>query len=121
MSVSDLRKELREMRKQAIKPVSRMTKADCAMELERLKHHSATTPAVAQHSPSDKRPETSTASTLKKMQEHPLLTPAQERMKKARDAKKSTAPASGDAGEKKKSSKKDLLAKMARMLESDEE
>jgi hypothetical protein len=98
-----------------------MSKMDCALELERLKHHSATTPAVAQHSPSEKRPEKSTAPTLKKMQEHPLLTPAQERMAAVRSSKgkKAEAPAEGQ----KKTTKKDMMAKMAKMMAemSDEE
>ena len=96
-SVSELRKQLRELRKGTQKPVSKMSKMDCAMELERLKNHSATTPAVAQQSPSEKRPEKSTAPTLKKLQEHPQLTPAQERMAavRASKGKKAEAPAEG--------------------------
>ena len=120
-SVSELRKQLRELRKGSQKPVSKMSKMDCALELERLKHHSATTPAVAQQSPSEKRPEKSTAPTLKKMQEHPLLTPAQEKMAavRASKGKKSEAPAEGQ----KKTTKKDMMAKMAKMMAemSDEE
>jgi DNA-directed RNA polymerase sigma subunit (sigma70/sigma32) len=88
--------------------------------LERLKHHSATTPAVAQQSPSEKRPEKSTAPTLKKMQEHPLLTPAQEKMAAVRASKgKKADPAEGQ----KKTTKKDMMAKMAKMMAemSDEE
>jgi len=42
MSLSDLRKELKELRKKAMPtPVSRMKKADCASELARLKGHHA--------------------------------------------------------------------------------
>jgi hypothetical protein len=112
-SVSEMRKQLRELRKGTQKPVSKMTKTDLAMELERLKHKSATTPAVAQHSPSEKRPEKSTAPTLKKLQEHPQLTPAQERMASVRasKAKKSVAPIP-----EKKTTKKDMMAKMAKMM-----
>ena len=119
-SVSELRKQLRELRKGTQKPVSKMSKMDCALELERLKHHSATTPAVAQQSPSEKRPEKSTAPTLKKMQEHPLLTPAQEKMAAVRASKgKKADPAEGQ----KKTTKKDMMAKMAKMMAemSDEE
>jgi DNA-directed RNA polymerase sigma subunit (sigma70/sigma32) len=119
-SVSELRKQLRELRKSNQKPVSKMSKMDCALELERLKHHSATTPAVAQQSPSEKRPEKSTAPTLKKMQEHPLLTPAQEKMAAVRASKgKKADPAEGQ----KKTTKKDMMAKMAKMMAemSDEE
>jgi hypothetical protein len=42
MSLSDLRKELKDLRKKAMPtPVSRMKKADCASELARLKGHHA--------------------------------------------------------------------------------
>jgi hypothetical protein len=42
MSLADLRKELKELRKKAMPtPVSRMKKADCASELARLKGHHA--------------------------------------------------------------------------------
>lgn len=42
MSLADLRKELKELRKKAMPtPVSRMKKADCAAELARLKGHHA--------------------------------------------------------------------------------
>jgi DNA-directed RNA polymerase sigma subunit (sigma70/sigma32) len=114
-SVSEMRKQLRELRKANQKPVSKMSKMDCAMELERLKHHSATTPAVAQHSPSEKRPEKSNAPTLKKLQEHPQLTPAQERMAavRASKGKKADAPVA-----EKKTTKKDMMAKMAKMMEA---
>ena len=37
MSLSEMKKELRELRKQSIKPVSRMKKADVMSELEKLK------------------------------------------------------------------------------------
>jgi hypothetical protein len=123
-SVSELRKQLRELRKGTQKPVSKMSKMDCAMELERLKNHSATTPAVAQQSPSEKRPEKSTAPTLKKMQEHPLLTPAQEKMAAVRASKGKKAESSSASAEgQKKTTKKEMMAKMAKMMAemSDEE
>jgi hypothetical protein len=42
MSLADLRKELKELRKKAMPtPVSRMKKADCAAELARLRGHHA--------------------------------------------------------------------------------
>ena len=42
MSLADLRKELKELRKKAMPtPVSRMKKADCASELARLRGHHA--------------------------------------------------------------------------------
>lgn len=37
MSLADLRKELREVRKSVVRPVSKMKKGDCIAELERMK------------------------------------------------------------------------------------
>ena len=47
MSLADMRKELRELKKAHEKPVSRMKKSDISMELERLRHHREVTPAPA--------------------------------------------------------------------------
>jgi hypothetical protein len=112
-SVSEMRKQLRELRKSNQKPVSKMSKMDVATELERLKHHSSTTPAVAQQSPSDKRPEKSSAPTLKKLQEHPQMTPAQERMASVRASKSKKA---GPLESQKKTTKKDMMTQMVKMM-----
>ena len=42
-----MRKELREMRKETVKPVSRMRKGDISNEIEALRNRRETTPAVA--------------------------------------------------------------------------
>ena len=47
MSVADMRKELREMRKEFVKPVSRMKKGDISHEIEALRNRRETTPAPA--------------------------------------------------------------------------
>lgn len=47
MSVADMRKELREMRKDYVKPVSRMKKGDISAEIEALRQRRETTPAPA--------------------------------------------------------------------------
>ena len=46
-SLSDMRKELREMRKETVKPVSRMKKGDIAGEIARMREKRETTPAPA--------------------------------------------------------------------------
>jgi len=121
-SVAELRKQLRELRKEAVKAPSKMTKVDLAMEIEKLKHHSATTPAVAQQSPSDRRPQKSTAPTMKELQEHPLLTPAQEKMAAVRAKKTSKSAPVKEAASESKMSKKQMMAMMKKMMEdSDEE
>ena len=46
-SLAEMRAELREMRKEHVKPVSRMRKGDISVEIERLRHMRETTPAPA--------------------------------------------------------------------------
>ena len=47
MSAADLRNELRELRKEHMKPISKMPKKDVAAEIQRLKVAREETPAVA--------------------------------------------------------------------------
>lgn len=47
MSLKDMRDELRALRKESVKPVSRMKKTDIAMELEKLRGKREETPPVA--------------------------------------------------------------------------
>lgn len=46
-SAAELKAELRALRKESVKPVSRMKVADIASEIQRLKGHREETPAVA--------------------------------------------------------------------------
>lgn len=46
-SLSELRKELRELRKESVKPVSRMRKGDIMSEIERMREVRETTAAPA--------------------------------------------------------------------------
>lgn len=46
-SLAEMRKQLREARKETVKPVSRMKKGDVLMELEKLKTKREDTPPVA--------------------------------------------------------------------------
>jgi hypothetical protein len=46
-SLAEMRKQLREARKETVKPVSRMKKGDVLMELEKLKNKREETPPVA--------------------------------------------------------------------------
>lgn len=47
MSLADMRKELRDMRKEFVKPVSRMKKGDISHEINALRERRETTPAAA--------------------------------------------------------------------------
>jgi len=116
-TTAELRKQLKELRKGSSKPVSKMSKMDCALEIERMKHHSASTPAVNQQSPSEKHLQTSTAPTLKKHQEHPLPVPASEKMAAVRAAKGKKAAPAKEAAPESKMSKKELVAMMKKMME----
>lgn len=55
-SLAEMRKELRELRKGEVKPVSKMRKSDISVELERLRNKTETTPLVAAtpHAPAKK-------------------------------------------------------------------
>jgi len=117
-SAKELKDQLRALRKEHQKPVSRMSKRDCADEVERLKQMRETTPPVAAvpglpHS--ERRKETSTAPTLKEHQEHPLTVPFAEKMKAAKAAKKA-AVASGP----KPDAAKEVKAKMPKKVGSPE-
>ena len=46
-SLAEMRKELRDMRKETVKPVSRMKKGDIAGEIARMREKRETTPAPA--------------------------------------------------------------------------
>ena len=54
MSLSDLRKQLRELRKMHCPPVSRMKKTEVAMEVERLKGNKATEVVVREKAKKEK-------------------------------------------------------------------
>ena len=113
-SAKEIKDELRALRKEHQKPVSRMSKRDCADEVERLKQMRETTPPVASvpalpHS--ERKKETSTAPTLKAHQEHPLTVPFSEKMKAAKAAKKA-AVASGPKPE----GLKEVKAKMPKKV-----
>lgn len=116
-SAKEIKDELRALRKESQKPVSRMSKRDCAEEVERLKNMRETTPSVAAvpgvpHS--ERKQLTSTAPTLKAHQEHPLTVPFAEKMKAAKAAKKA-AVASGPKPE----AAKEVKAKMPKKAGSE--
>ena len=120
-SAKELRDELRALRKDSVKPVSRMRISDVASEIERLKGKREDTPLVAA-TPAEKTPKKMSAkiADLKesKAKEFPVKPSAVSEKKE-----KVVVGGSGAIGEttKMKSSKKDKLAKLLSMLESDSE
>ena len=73
MSLAEMRKELRELRKEHVKPVSRMRKGDISSELEKLRGMRETTaPAAATPSaPPRKMAPKSSSVKESKVKEHP--------------------------------------------------
>ena len=64
-SLAEMRAELREMRKEHVKPVSRMRKGDISAEIERLRHMRETTPAPAATPSAAPRKQESASETIK--------------------------------------------------------
>ena len=111
-NLSDMRKELRDLRKESgHRPISKMKKADVAHELERLREKRETVPPVAAtHGAAPRRlaPRAAHVHESKEM-EHPVK-PVAKKENVSPPSKKS----SGDTGS---SSKKDMMQKMLKMLE----
>lgn len=110
-SAADLRKELRELRKEKVKPVSRMRVGDISAEIEKLRGAREETPAVASMPSAPMKKSKAAVETIKeaKAKEFPVA-PASASEKPARADKK--APV---AEPKKKNSK---LAKLMKLMES---
>lgn len=117
-----MKDELRALRKEAVKPVSRMKKADIASELEKLRGMREETPPVASTAgPKPKKMEAKEKDIkVAKEKEYPAA-PVEEKKKAAKESKKATVVGgSGAVGVETKMSKKDKLLKMlAEMSDSD--
>ena len=124
-SAKELKDELRKLRKESQKPVSKMRIADVASEIERLKGKREETPAVSA-TPAHKEPK-KMAPKVKdvkeaKASEFPVA-PASAPEKKKGGKKEVVVGGSGAVGEStvKSGGKKDKLAKLLAMLDSDSE
>ena len=111
-SLAEMRKELRDLRKESgHRPISKMKKGDVAKELERLREMRETTaPVASTHgaTPRKMAPRAEHVHESKEM-EHPVKPVAEPKAKPAKESK--AAPKASPA------SKKDLMAKMMKMLE----
>ena len=111
--IDELRTELRALRKDAVKPVSRMKKGDISAEIERMRGYREETPAAAAVPSAPQRMAKAAAESIKEAKRHEFpVAPA--------PAAKKKAPAAPAAPAKKGMTK----AKMRAMLEemtSDEE
>lgn len=122
-SAKDLKDELRKLRRESQKPVSKMRVADVASELEKLRGKREETPAVAS-TPAHMEPKKMVAKVKDvkeaKAAEFPT---APEAPTKKKGGKSVTVGGSGAIGEttSKPSGKKSKLEKLLSMLESDSE
>ena len=116
-----LREELRNLRKDAVKPVSRMRKGDIAQEIERLKNKREETPPVASTKGASVKASKAAVETIKeaKASEFPIA-PVEKKKVSSKSPKKlpvesvtHSAPAPVKGG-KTKSSK---MAKMMKLME----
>lgn len=122
MSAKELRDELRALRKDAVKPVSKMRKGDIAAEIQRLKGDRETTPAVAAVPSTKTKAMKSTVESIKeaKAAEFPITVMDTEIKKKA--GKSTTVASKGAASEGgKKKGKKDMLKALLEAMASDSE
>lgn len=120
-SAAELKAELRALRKEAVKPVSRMKVADIASEIQRLKGHREETPAAAAVPSAPLKKSKSSVESIKdaKAAEFPVkpdsgITAAPKRGAKAGKAPKDVV---STAVQKRKSK----LEKLMEMMDSDDE
>ena len=120
MSLADMKKELRELKKAHERPVSRMKKADVSAELERLRHHREVTPAAAAVPSAPPKSVKSKVESVKeaKKSEWPM-TPADVPKKTTKAPKVSGGKVKDIVSDKVKLNKKQLLAMIQGM--SDDE
>jgi hypothetical protein len=120
----EMRDELRKLRKEAQKPVSRMRLTDVAVELERLRGKREETPSVAA-TPAHKAPKKMEAkiADVKEAKAAEFPTAPKEEAKKKAGKKAVVVGGSGAVGEStmKPSGKKSKLEKLLSMLDSDSE
>jgi len=114
MSLAEMRKELRELKKMHEKPVSRLKKADVSAEIERLRHHrEITAPAAAVPSAPPKAMKSKVESVKEaKKREFPVA-PADVPKKTTKAPKPTGGKVKDVVAEKVKMSKKDLMRMIA--------
>ena len=122
-SLKEMRDELRSLRKEASKPVSKLRKADISAEIERLKYHRESTPAPAATPSAPMKKSVAAVESIKQAKEqefpHKPETVGQKKSSGRTTAAGKCAVAVSADGSKKKA----MMAKMMKMLmdESDSE
>ena len=125
-SAAELRAELRALRKESVKPISKMRVGDISSEIERLKKGREETPAAASVPSAAPKMSKSAVESIKeaKKSEFPVAPAdsARTTTKKGMERKTARKAYEAEPAEKKKSSKLGKLMKMLEaMSESDEE
>lgn len=115
-SAKELRDELRALRKESVKPVSRMKKGDVLLELERLRGKREETAPVAATAGPKPKAMAAKISDVKMAKEKEFPTAPVEEKKKA--GKKPSGLASKTASADSAPKKSDKLAKLKAMLEA---
>ena len=116
--LSELRKQLRELRKSQMKPVSRMRKGDISQEIDKLRGNLVEIPNIAQ-TPSrvPPRKQETDVHTIKEAREHEFpVRPAKEGKSGPKATKTPKATKAPADGEKKKSDHSKLIEAMKAML-----
>ena len=116
-SLAEMRKELRELRKESVKPVSRLKKGDVLMELERLRGKREDTAPVASTAGAKPKKMESVHADVKVSKERGFpMKPVEE--SKAKKGKGSAVPST--TGAAKKPGKMERLMKMIDEMSDDE-
>ena len=115
-SAKELRDQLRALRKDAVKPVSKMRVGDVSAEIERLKRMRAETPAAAAVPSAPPRKSKAAAETIKEAKAAEFPVKPESSAPKKKSGKYSTG-ASKDAAAVAAPKKKDKMAKLKKMLE----
>lgn len=115
MSLKDMRAELRALRKESVKPISRMRKGDISSEIERLKATREDTPAAAAVPSAPLKVSKAAVETIKKAKSSGFP------VKPDATATKKKAATAAPEKPKKKSMEEKLKAALAALESSDED
>jgi len=121
MSLKDMRDELRNLRKESVKPVSRMKKADIALELEKLRGKRESVPPVASTEGAKPKKMEAKIADVKVAKEHEFPSKPVDAEKKKSGKKQSGTAVGKSAVADGKKSKMDKLREMLEAMGSDSE
>ena len=120
-SAAELRKELRELRKEHVKPVSRMRMGDVSAEIQRLREAREETPAVSSVPSAPPRKMQAAVESIKKAKAAEFPVAPATGTKKGMERKTARKAYEDTPTEKKKSKMDKLMAMLDEMTDSDDE